>query len=58
MRISIGRYRLRIGVEERRPPDTDRSTRDLQDHEIAALREAELGHRERAWADRSLISGN
>ena len=58
MRISFGRYRLRIGVEARRPPETDRANRDLQDHEIAVLREAELGHWERAWADRSLISGN
>ena len=58
MRISIDRLRLRIGVEKRRPPEPDRASRDLQDHEIATLREAEQGYRDRSWSGHSLLSGN
>jgi hypothetical protein len=58
MKISIGRFRLRIGVEERRSPEPDRASRDLQDHEIATLREAEQGLREQIRVSNSLLSGN
>ena len=60
MKISIGRYRLRIGLEERQGTDhsSDRTTRDLQDHELRILRDAEREHRERDWASRSILSGN
>jgi hypothetical protein len=58
MKISIGRFRLRIGVEERRPSETSRASRDLKDHEIAALREAEQGLRDQSRVSNSLISAN
>jgi hypothetical protein len=60
MKISIGRYRLRIGLEERQGADhsSDRTARDLQDHELRILRDSEREHRERDWASRSLLSGN
>lgn len=60
MRISIGRYRLRIGLEERQgtDPSSGHISRDLQDHELRILRDAEREHRERDWASRSLLSGN
>ena len=60
MRISLGRYRLRIGLEERHDSDSgsDQPTHDLQDHELRILRDAEREHRERDWASRSLLSGS
>lgn len=58
MKISIGRYRLRIGLAERRQPESNHSGGDAQDHELAMLRDAEREYRERAWAERSLLSGN
>ena len=60
MKISIGRYRLHIGLEGRGRSDSgpDHASHDLRDHELRILRDAEREHRERAWAERSLLSSN
>jgi hypothetical protein len=60
MRISIGRYRLRIGLDGRWSARSGSGNvpHDLRDHELRILRDAEREHRERDWASRSLLSGS
>ena len=60
MRISFGRYRLRIELGGRRGASSgsDHVSQDLRDHELRILRDAEREHRERDWASRSLLSGS
>ncbi len=57
MKIAIGRYRVRIGLVERRQPEPARSDGELRDHELAILQAAEREYREAAWAERSLLLG-